>query len=185
MGPRPGQRRDVVGSITRRRRQRLDLPPLTVRSTSSVPRPELAPPRRGCILRAVATLLSLRTHATALCYIPLNEGARECNRGYVVVTEPSSDTPVVMPPKAWASESQRASICASLSPTSPALVGFFCSNPVQRRSDGPRGTICGQASYSYAFKAVFMIQAPPPVRAGGGVPVPGRSTRYAIGCYDA
>jgi hypothetical protein len=53
-GTRPGQRRDVVGSITRRRRQRLDLPPLTVRSTSSVPRPELAPHRWSCILLAVA-----------------------------------------------------------------------------------------------------------------------------------
>jgi hypothetical protein len=53
--------------------------PRMVRRSLSIRRPELAPPRRGCILRAVATLLSLRTRHTALCYVPLNERASERN----------------------------------------------------------------------------------------------------------
>ncbi len=64
----------------------------------SVHRPEFAPPHRGCILLAVAVPSRLRTHATAPCYTPLNDGwFQRCNRGYVVVVEPSSDTPVGLP----------------------------------------------------------------------------------------
>jgi hypothetical protein len=51
------QRRDGVGSIS-----------------LSVRRPEPSPHRRSCILLAAAWLLSLRTHATAPCYTPLNDG---------------------------------------------------------------------------------------------------------------
>ena len=50
----------------------------TVRSASSVRRPGLSPHHRSCILLAVVALLSLRTHATALCYVPLNEPLAEC-----------------------------------------------------------------------------------------------------------
>jgi hypothetical protein len=121
-GTRPGrrQRHDVVSQPPSRRRPRLDLPPLTVRSTSSVPRREFSPHRRRCLRLAVATPLSLRTHAPTLCYIPLNvqesetasgpasarthrsrsipilaSGGRAVTAG---TAEPSTDTPVVIPP---------------------------------------------------------------------------------------
>jgi hypothetical protein len=68
--------------------------PRMVRRSLSVRRPGLSPPRRSCILLAAARPLSLRTHATTLCYVPLNERTfQRCNRGYMVA-EPSSDTPL-------------------------------------------------------------------------------------------
>jgi hypothetical protein len=96
-GTRSGQRqrRDVVsasattwpaadpaGAITVRdlstRDCTVDAEPITTgRSTSSVPRPELSPHRRSCILLAVAAPLSLLIHATPLCYVPSNGRVRE------------------------------------------------------------------------------------------------------------
>jgi hypothetical protein len=142
------------------------VPTMPVRRSLSVRRPGLSPHRRSCILLAAASLLRLRTRHTALCCAPFNEGGRERNRGYVVVTEPSSDTPVVMPCKTWTSLSLK----QCLSPTSPELVGFFCSSPVQPGSTA--------AELSPAKPVVSLpsrgtpehtIQAPPSVRAGGGV----------------
>jgi hypothetical protein len=92
---------------------------------------------------AAAQPLRLRTRHTALCYVPFNEGGRERNRGYVVVTEPSPDTPVGLPCKTWTSLSLK----QCLSPTSPALVGFFCSSP-SAGIDG--GTISSYAGCWYA-----------------------------------
>jgi hypothetical protein len=186
-GTRPGQRRlfvyvtrrrhdvgsaaDPAGAITVRdltaRDRAVDAEPtMPVRRSLSVRRPGLSPHRRSCILLAAASLLRLRTRHTALCCAPFNEGGRERNRGYVVVTEPSSDTPVVMPCKTWTSLSLK----QCLSPTSPELVGFFCSSPVQPGSTA--------AELSPAKPVVSLpsrgtpehtIQAPPSVRAGGGV----------------
>jgi hypothetical protein len=141
------------------RGSRLDLPPLTVWSTSSIPRPDLPPHRRRCLQLAVAG-----HHDSLLQFF--QRSFQRCNRGYVVVTEPSSDTPVVMPCKTWTSLSLK----QCLSPTSPELVGFFCSSPVQPGSmtaelspATPVVRTPPQASPEHT------IQAPPSVRAGGGV----------------
>jgi hypothetical protein len=112
--------------------------------------------------------------------VAANEGGRERNRGYVVVTEPSSDTPVVMPCKTWTSLSLK----QCLSPTSPELVGFFCSSPVQPGSMtaklSPAMPVVGMPP-----RGVSRAHDPgsPSVPTGGGVPVSGRSTRYGIICY--
>jgi len=132
------------------RGSRLDLPPLTVRSTSSVPRPELPPHRRRCLRLAVAG-----HHGSLLQFF--ERSFQRCNRGYVVVAEPSSDTPVGLP------SGQRTRLtCSSFKPQppSPSAGGGFLFQPCSAGIDGG-GTISSYARCSDAFKAVFMIQAPP------------------------
>jgi hypothetical protein len=122
------------------RGSRLDLPPLTVWSTSSIPRPDLPPHRRRCLQLAVAG-----HHDSLLQFF--QRSFQGCNRGYVVAAEPSSDTSVVMPPGAFSclsgpSPSVHASSCKQPQPPSvPRWWGF----PVwaERRREGGRSrTTC-------------------------------------------
>jgi hypothetical protein len=119
-GTRHRQRHDVVSRRTRRCCPRLDLPPLTVRSTSSVPRPELAPHPSGLHPAGRRTALKppYPRHDPLLQFF--ERWFQRCNRGYVVAAEPFSDTPVVMP-----SKPHEYSICASLSPYQPLAGGGF------------------------------------------------------------
>ena len=94
------------------RGSRLDLPPLTVWSTSSIPRPDLPPHRRRCLQLAVAG-----HHDSLLQFF--QRSFQRCNRGYVVAAEPSSDTSVVMPPGAF----------SCLSGPSPSVHASSCKQP--------------------------------------------------------
>jgi len=128
------------------RGSRLDLPPLTVWSTSSIPRPDLPPHRRRCLQPAVAG-----HHDSLLQFF--QRSFQGCNRGYVVAAEPSSDTSVVMPPGAFSclsgpSPSVHASSCKQPQPPSvPRWWGF----PVwaERRREGGRSrtTRCAISCY--------------------------------------
>jgi hypothetical protein len=168
---------------------------LVVRSTSSVPRPELSPPRRSCILLAAARPLRLRTHATAPCYTPLNDGSRDVTeamwwwRNHPPIRQLSC-RPVCFP-VGYPDSSSFKHACLKLQAAStligPTPVGVFCSSPVQPRltaaelsSPKPVVSMLPKASPE------IMIQPPPSVPTGGGVPVPGRTTcsrntRYRAG----
>jgi hypothetical protein len=95
-------------------------PTTTVRSTSSVPRPELAPHPSGLHPAGRRTALKppYPRHDPLLQFF--ERWFQRCNRGYVVAAEPFSDTPVVMP-----SKPHEYSICASLSPYQPLAGGGF------------------------------------------------------------
>jgi hypothetical protein len=107
------------------RGSRLDLPPLTVRSTSSVPRPDLPPHRRSCILLAVAAPLSLVTHPPALCYSSLNDRSSDATGAMWQWRNHPPTRPLACRPVNGLIKLQASTL------TSPTLGGFFCSSPVQ------------------------------------------------------
>jgi hypothetical protein len=111
----------------------------SVRSLS-VRRPGLSPPRRSCILLAIAAPLRLRTHATAPCYSSLNDrssdatGAMGWRRNHPPIRQ-LSWRPVCCPV-------YRAKLNACLKPmqatstsTSPAPVGVFVRGRCSARID--------------------------------------------------
>jgi hypothetical protein len=100
------------------RGSRLDLPPLTVRSTSSVPRPELPPHRRRCLRLAVAG-----HHGP--CYSSLNDRSSDATGAMWQWRNHPPTRPLACRPVNGLIKLQASTL------TSPTLVGFFCSSPVQ------------------------------------------------------
>jgi hypothetical protein len=135
-GTRPDQRHDVVGSITRRRCPWFEAGPAAsdrlVDIVNTPTRSPAAPSEMPPAGRRWATRPLLQFFERSF---------QRCNRGYVVVAEPSSDTPVVMPPGMLSGLPGQAQACmpqAASTLTVPRGGGFLfqrCSAGI----DGGRG----------------------------------------------